>query len=220
MDLQISVFLLFVLFPAGHSLSCYECSRRNGPMDVSCSDQEVNTCPTKYKCMSATVVQQVEGITTMSRVKGCSADCRSGSQNVGFLRNVIKCCDTDLCNIQYAPDPRTMVPNGKKCYYCDEKSCSNILSCSGSEDGCFTVTPKNLEEKELSKNSRGQPLVVKGCISKEICHSTVSNVEVISCCSGNLCNGAQSVSEGNGVQSVSQSFLFLCLSLLSFILLH
>ncbi|XP_059381477.1 urokinase plasminogen activator surface receptor-like isoform X2 [Carassius carassius] len=212
MDLQISVFLLFVLFPAGHSLSCYECSRGNSLMDVSCSDQEVYTCPTKFsKCMSATVVQQVEGITTISRGKGCSADCRSGSQNVGFLRNVIKCCDTDRCNTHYAPVQSIMVPNGKKCYYCDEKSCSNILCCSGSEDGCFTITPKNLKEKELSKNSRNQPMVVKGCISKEICRSVVSNVEVISCCSGNLCNGVQSVSQSNGS---------VCCSLLSFILLH
>uniref|UniRef100_A0A9J8A2N5 UPAR/Ly6 domain-containing protein n=1 Tax=Cyprinus carpio carpio TaxID=630221 RepID=A0A9J8A2N5_CYPCA len=212
MDLQISVFLLFVLFTAGNSLSCYECSRGSGPMDVSCSDQEVNTCPTGFsKCMSATVVHQVGGITTMSRGKGCFANCHSGSQNVGFLRNVIECCDTDRCNTQYAPDPRTMVPNGKKCYYCDEKSCSNIMSCSGSEDGCITARPRNLKEKEDSKNSRGQPRVVKGCISKEICDSMVSSAEVISCCSGNLCNGAQ---------SITQSFLFLCCSLLSFTLLH
>uniref|UniRef100_A0A671PBY4 UPAR/Ly6 domain-containing protein n=1 Tax=Sinocyclocheilus anshuiensis TaxID=1608454 RepID=A0A671PBY4_9TELE len=53
--------------------------------------------------------------------------------------------------------------------------------------------------------------VVKGCVSKDICDSMVSSVEDISCCEGNLCNGAQ---------SVTQSFLFLCCSLLSFILLH
>uniref|UniRef100_A0A671QGA0 UPAR/Ly6 domain-containing protein n=1 Tax=Sinocyclocheilus anshuiensis TaxID=1608454 RepID=A0A671QGA0_9TELE len=129
----------------------------------------------------------------MSRGKGCFDNCHSGSQNVGFLRNVIECCDTDWCNAQYAPDPRTMVSNGKKCYYCDEKSCSNIMSCSGSEDGCIT------------------PRVVKGCISKEICDSMVSSAEVISCCSGNLCNSAE---------RITQSFLFLCCSLLSFILLH
>ncbi len=43
------------------------------------------------------------GIPTMSRVKSCSANCHSGSQNVGFLRGVIECCDTDRCNAQYAP---------------------------------------------------------------------------------------------------------------------
>uniref|UniRef100_A0A673K846 Snake toxin/toxin-like domain-containing protein n=1 Tax=Sinocyclocheilus rhinocerous TaxID=307959 RepID=A0A673K846_9TELE len=94
--------LLFIT--KGHSLSCYECSRGSGSMDVSCSDQEVNTCPTDFsKCMSYTVVKQVGGITAMSRGKGCSDNCHSGSQNVGFLRNVIECCDTDRCNAQYAP---------------------------------------------------------------------------------------------------------------------
>ncbi|XP_058614918.1 urokinase plasminogen activator surface receptor-like [Onychostoma macrolepis] len=190
-------------------------------MDNSCSEQDVNTCPSEFsKCMSSTVVQ-VGGITTTSRGKSCSANCHSGSQNVGFLRSVIECCDTERCNAQYAPDPRTMVPNGMKCYYCDEKSCSNIMGCSGSEDGCITVTPKILMEKEVSRNSGGQPRVVKGCISKEICDSMVSSAEVISCCSGNLCNGVQSVTQCvNGAQSVTQSFLFLCCSLLSFILLH
>uniref|UniRef100_A0A8C1KXS0 Uncharacterized protein n=1 Tax=Cyprinus carpio TaxID=7962 RepID=A0A8C1KXS0_CYPCA len=59
----------------------------------------------------------------------------------------------------------------------------------------------------------GQSMVVKGCVSKSICDagSSVQDVQGVSCCEGNLCNGAQ---------SISQSFLFLCCSLLSFILLH
>ncbi|XP_059381379.1 urokinase plasminogen activator surface receptor-like [Carassius carassius] len=93
-----------------------------------------------------------------------------------------------------------MVTNGNKCYYCDVKSCSNIMSCSGSEDRCITITGIWKRKKSLN-------LVVKGCASKSICDAaaSVGEVQGVSCCSGNLCNGAQ---------SVSQSFLFLCCSLL------
>ncbi|KAL1253354.1 hypothetical protein QQF64_018047 [Cirrhinus molitorella] len=112
------------------------------------------------------------------------------------------CCNTDRCNAQDAPDPSN-VPNGMTCYSCDEKSCSNIVSCSGSEDRCLTATGT------LSVLS----VVVKGCVSKSICDAerSVRDIENTSCCEGNLCNGAK---------SITQSFLFLCCSLLSFILLH
>ncbi|XP_073680196.1 urokinase plasminogen activator surface receptor-like [Garra rufa] len=181
-------------------------------MGDSCTDQEVKTsreCPRESMCMSQTAVFQQGNKTTMSRSRGCLDNCHSGSQNVGILRAAIVCCNTDLCNAQYAPDPRTMFPNGKKCYSCDEKSCLNIMSCSESEDGCITVTS---EKKEVSGTSGGQPRDVKGCISKHKCDLMVSSSrEHVTCCSGNLCNGAQSVAQG---------FLFLCCSLLTFFLLH
>ncbi|KAF4098875.1 phospholipase A2 inhibitor 25 kDa subunit-like [Onychostoma macrolepis] len=196
MDLQISVFLLFILFTAGHSFSCYECMSTTG----SCANQNLKTCPSGFsKCMSFTTVIQV-GIV---KFKDCAADCAVGSMNIGTGNTSFVCCNTDQCNVQDAPVPSN-VPNGKKCYSCDEKSCSNILSCSGSEDRCLKATG----------TFGDQSLAVKGCVSKSICDAETSllrGVERISCCSGNLCNGAQ---------SVTQSFLFLCCSLLSFILLH
>uniref|UniRef100_A0A671PE07 UPAR/Ly6 domain-containing protein n=1 Tax=Sinocyclocheilus anshuiensis TaxID=1608454 RepID=A0A671PE07_9TELE len=155
MDLQISVFLLFVLFTAG---------------------AKTNT-------------------------KGCALPigCPSGSINLGIGKIASTCCNSDLCNSLDAPDP-SIVPNGNKCYYCDGRSCSSTVSCTGSEDRCFKF--------------ESQPLSVKGCVSKSIC-DIVSIFDTfvggVSCCSGNLCNSAQ---------SVTQSFLFLCCSLLSFILLH
>ncbi|XP_050958160.1 urokinase plasminogen activator surface receptor-like [Labeo rohita] len=199
MDLQISVFLLFVLFTAGHSLSCYECMGLTG----SCSDQKLKTCPSgSSMCMSLTTVAQAGGTTAKAKVKDCAADCASGSINLGIGKNSLACCNTDQCNVQDAPDPSN-VPNGKTCYSCDEKSCLNILSCSGTEDRCLKATA----------SFGGQSMAVKGCISKSLCGSgiPVSDVQSISCCEGNLCNGAK---------SVTQSFLFLCCSLLSFILLH
>ncbi len=56
-------------------------------------------------------------------------------------------------------------------------------------------------------------MTAKGCASKSICDAPyfIPTVENVSCCEGNLCNG---------VNSVTQSVLFLCGSLFSFILLH
>ncbi|KAK2872355.1 hypothetical protein QQF64_018048 [Cirrhinus molitorella] len=199
MNLQISLFLLFVIFAAGQSLSCYECSGLMG----SCTNQMVKTCPRGFsKCLSSTAVVHVGGITAKAKIKECAADCASGSMNIGPGKISFACCNTDRCNVQDAPDPSN-VPNGKKCYSCDEKSCSNILSCSKTEDRCFTATG----------TFSGQSTVVKGCVSKSICDAerSVRDIESASCCEGNLCNGAQ---------SVTQSFLFVCCSLLSIILLH
>ncbi|XP_058614683.1 urokinase plasminogen activator surface receptor-like [Onychostoma macrolepis] len=199
MHLQISVFLLFVLFTAGHSFSCYECVGLTG----SCADQKLKTCPSgSSKCMSLTTVAQAGGVTAKVQVKSCAPDCVNGYMNFGTAKTSLACCNTDQCNVQDAPDP-PHASNGKTCYSCDGQSCSNVMSCSGNENRCIKATA----------SYGGQSLVVKGCASQSICDATVSvpNADSISCCEGNLCNGAQ---------SVSQSFLFLCCSLLSFLLLH
>ncbi|XP_048035729.1 prostate stem cell antigen-like [Megalobrama amblycephala] len=103
----------------------------------------------------------------------------------------------------FPPADPSNTANGKSCYYCNGKNCLNTVSCTGSEDRCIKATG----------NFGSQSLVVKGCVSKFICDATsfIPNIDGISCCEGNLCNGAQ---------SVSQSFLFLCCSLLSYFLLH
>ncbi|XP_016126795.1 urokinase plasminogen activator surface receptor-like [Sinocyclocheilus grahami] len=153
--------------------------------------------------MSSTAVTQIGEISSQVSIKNCTVDCQNGSMNFGFVKTSYSCCDTDLCNAKDAPDLSSIVPNGKTCYSCDGLSCLNIMSCSGIEDRCIKATG----------SSGGQSVVVKGCVSKSICDAatSVGDVQGVSCCSGNLCNGAQ---------SITQSFLFLCCSLLSFILLH
>ncbi|XP_016325593.1 urokinase plasminogen activator surface receptor-like [Sinocyclocheilus anshuiensis] len=166
-------------------------------------DNNVKTsqCPTEStNCFGATITVN----STTVKVKSCApAVCPSGSINLGIGKGSSLCCNTDLCNAQDAPDPSTNAPNGKTCYSCDGQSCLNTVSCSGTEDRCFNATA----------SFGGQPVAVKGCASKSICDvpNLIPTVNDVSCCSGNLCNGAQ---------SVTQSFLFLCCSLLSFILLH
>ncbi|KAF4098895.1 urokinase plasminogen activator surface receptor-like [Onychostoma macrolepis] len=196
MDLQMSLFILFSLFTAGYSLSCYDCMSPSG----SCA--QTSQCVTGFtNCFSATVTVN----STTVKVKSCAPSvCPSGSINLGIGKGSYLCCSTDLCNAQDAPDPSTNAPNGKSCYYCDGQSCSSKLSCLGTEDRCFNAT--------VTIGVQSQ--VFKGCVSKSLCDATTTllpGVGSVSCCEGNLCNSAK---------SVTQSFLFLCCSLLSFILLH
>ncbi|XP_067280707.1 ly6/PLAUR domain-containing protein 2-like [Pseudorasbora parva] len=202
MDLQVSVFLLFVLFTAGHTLDCYECVSSTG----SCENQTVKTCPSGFpQCLISTSVVQAGDITHTAKSQSCAAFCQSGSINVNTAKTSTSCCNTSLCNANVtgcvavrthygAPE---LLPNGKTCYTCDGQSCSKILNCLGTEDRCITV----------AETSGNQTTGIKGCVSKAVCDV----LEFPICCEGNLCNGAQ---------SVTQSFLFLCCSLLSYFLLH
>ncbi|XP_048013270.1 prostate stem cell antigen-like [Megalobrama amblycephala] len=179
MDLQISVFLLFLLFTAGHSLSCYECLGLTG----SCTDQKLKTCPSgSSQCLSTTAV--VDDISI--KAKGCTPACQSGSINLDAVKTIISCCNTDECNLQDAPDPSN-IPNGRTCYYCDIQSCTNTLICSGDEDHCIKATAI----------FGGQPIVLKGCASKSLCDGIEFDLGImsISCCEGNLCNGPHSVKQ-------------------------
>ncbi|XP_051733852.1 phospholipase A2 inhibitor and Ly6/PLAUR domain-containing protein-like [Ctenopharyngodon idella] len=183
MDLQISVFLLFVLFSAGHSLSCYECKS----VVSSCADQKLKTCPSGFsQCMSSTTVVQVGDFSAKVKAKDCAPACQSGSLNLGFVKTNISCCDTDKCNLQDAPAPSN-IPNGRKCYYCDILSCTNTLICSGDEDHCI----------QIAWAFGGRSMVLKGCASKSLCDGIEFDIGVASfaCCKGNLCNGAQSVNQ-------------------------
>ncbi|XP_051734815.1 urokinase plasminogen activator surface receptor-like [Ctenopharyngodon idella] len=197
MDLQISVFLLFILFTAGHSLSCYGC------LLGSCTQ---TTCSSGFtNCSSLTYADNA----TVGKIRGCvpASSCVNGFVSFGSVKASTSCCNTDLCNSQDAPEPSN-TPNGKKCYSCNGltiQNCTNVLSCSETEDRCFKAG-----------TGVNQTDVVKGCASKSVCDAAPAaeasfNIGNFTCCEGNLCNSAQ---------SVSQSFLFLCCSLLSYFLLH
>ncbi|XP_026106006.1 urokinase plasminogen activator surface receptor-like [Carassius auratus] len=196
MDIQISAFLLFVLFTAGHSLSCYQC------WDDTryCMDLGNITCPNGSSgCMSETTVWKFNS--TKVKSKYCTDYCASGSWNTGFAHTSYSCCDTDLCNLQDAPDPSTNTTNGKKCYYCDGQNCSNTVNCSGSEDHCFTVITVNFNESETT---------IKGCISNSSCDNATTSSSLISCCEGDLCNIPQNVTQNitqniNVTQNIPQN---------------
>ncbi|KAL1253419.1 hypothetical protein QQF64_018112 [Cirrhinus molitorella] len=206
MHLQASIVFLFISLTGGFCLVCYDCwDQHEGP----CEEQI--TCDAVHeKCTSKRQVEYYGDTAIETNVTKCAmpSKCESWSSSTGYWRksSSIQCCDTDLCNEQAGPDLYSY-ENGKRCFTCHEDDCSYIVSCRGNEDYCFT-------DFEYQKHSQYQPQTVKGCASKYICDDAPVYLlpgENITCCSGNLCNDAQ---------SDTQSFLFLCCSLLSFILLH
>ncbi|KAF4117983.1 urokinase plasminogen activator surface receptor-like [Onychostoma macrolepis] len=207
MDLQTSrALLLFILFTAGTQISsacntterkfgsawdsqwCYECKG----LGNYCPDRPV-ICPIGFsKCMSSTFILQIGDTPVKMKQKECIEECQDSSINYGTFKQTFSCCDTRLCNYRDAPDPRTNVPNGRTCYYCDGQDCSKTVRCSGTEDRCITTT--------MTKG--GLKMLVKGCISKYMCGALkCSFIQDVSCCEGDLCNGDKSIT-----QAVTQSF--------------
>ncbi|XP_026066018.1 lymphocyte antigen 6B-like [Carassius auratus] len=94
MDLQISVFLLSLLFTAGQTLSCYKCT-------LTCADPNVETCPSgSNRCSILTTVSGSGFLQVTTKTKECvpEAYCKPGTHQ-GFIGTAsIQCCDTDLCN--------------------------------------------------------------------------------------------------------------------------
>nr|XP_055035413.1 urokinase plasminogen activator surface receptor-like [Misgurnus anguillicaudatus] len=202
MELKIFILLFCALFTGGHSLKCYECSGEVG----SCVSRET-TCRgyPPATCASVISVQPTGGIEVKKLSKGCEVKehCISGSVNYGLQRNITKCCNTDLCNRNEATDYNFNSPSGKQCYYCDGQSCFNRVNCLGDEDHCLKTT--------LTAGSVS--VTLKGCASKSYCDATSEGTDYInfSCCKGNLCNSAK---------SVTQNLLFILWPLFFYILIH
>ncbi|KAK9954979.1 hypothetical protein ABG768_014889 [Culter alburnus] len=276
MHLQVSIVLLFILLTGGFSLSCYECRNQAhycsktttcytancrttksveyfGPYREEADNwqRERDRIPSRIKYKHAACPGK--GITDETMSYGCAKphECKSWSLGTGcwIREHGSKCCNTNLCNRQSSVS-FSHIPNGKRCFTCDEEDCSKTISCWGNEDYCFTAF----------EPSSHQSAATKGCASKSACDQEPGKIlgfhGNITCCEGNLCNGAtqsstynsapivtqsstyngaqsvtqrstcncaQSVTQrstSNGAQSVSQSFLFLCRSLLSYFLLH
>ncbi|XP_050948465.1 four and a half LIM domains protein 1-like isoform X2 [Labeo rohita] len=206
MHLQVTIALFFILVTGGFCLDCYDCQDQpEGPCEnqITCDDEH-SMCASRGISKYESSESFCEEVTTAT---GCAMpnECDSFS---------IQCCDTDLCNQQddsgisqysdstYGYD-YVDYSNGKICYTCEKENCSQIQSCVRDEDYCFTA-----------KGNHYQSHTLKGCASKRRCEDPSDSFGPgysITCCWGDLCNSAQ---------SVTQSFLFLCCSLLSFILLH
>ncbi|XP_041799196.1 urokinase plasminogen activator surface receptor-like [Chelmon rostratus] len=182
-----------VLLPAAYPLKCYECIP--GSLGT-CTDTQ-RECPSSYQCAALKVTSYAGASELLSMdMKSCAlpVECVDGSINFGISRTVLtsKCCNSELCNTQPAPAPSKSNPNGKKCYFCNGQECTATLNCLGSEDHCISTTV----------SSGGAQTVLKGCASKLLCSAT-QNAQIqaligqeISCCQGDFCNSASSISAG------------------------
>ncbi|XP_056587588.1 urokinase plasminogen activator surface receptor-like [Triplophysa dalaica] len=188
MHLNIFTVLIFTLHAEGHVLKCYNCTDLLGPCvkeEMMCSTQEA-------LCSSQTTVQSIGNASQSTKIKSCTEPkmCVNGSVNFGITRTAttMQCCFTDLCNSRDVSDSSSNTLNGKQCYYCNKKSCVNKVNCAGSEDHCI----------KAKVNSESMSMTVKGCASKSMCDvpSQISQVySDISCCEGNLCNSAKSITQ-------------------------
>ncbi|XP_076593783.1 urokinase plasminogen activator surface receptor-like [Chaetodon auriga] len=190
------IVLIFgiVLLPEAYPLKCYECLLGSSG---TCTDTEVQ-CPSSSHQCGVLRIASYAGGTELVNVQGKSCalpdQCIEGSINYGIARTVItsKCCTSELCNTQPAPEPSKSSPNGKRCYHCDGQQCSATLNCAGNEDHCISATV----------TAGGAKAVLKGCASEQICLG-IKNPQMksfiegeISCCQGDLCNSASSTSAG------------------------
>ncbi|XP_056236506.1 urokinase plasminogen activator surface receptor-like [Seriola aureovittata] len=180
-----------VLLPKAYTLKCYEC------VSGSCINQE-KVCPSQGQQCGALRFLSYAGNLKVSdiNVKICALaeQCVEGSLNFGINRTIItsKCCTSDLCNTQPAPDASISIPNGRKCFKCDGQQCNATLMCKGNEDHCISTTV----------TFGGEKMIVKGCASSQMCASkqtaqiTGSIGAEIDCCQGDYCNSASGTSAG------------------------
>ncbi|XDV12227.1 hypothetical protein PO909_000939 [Leuciscus waleckii] len=204
MHLHVSIALLFILLTGGFSLECYLCyNELEFNKTMRCYEEE-------SRCASSRRVLYIAGVKHETIEEACvrASECKSWSITATAIRGEysVQCCDTDMCNDSPAPVSFTDLnsqPNGKKCYSCNWEGCSQTVGCMGNENHCFTV------HEYFPQSS-----VLKGCASEFACGSTgwmFGPHANVTCCEGNLCNA---------VERVSQSFLFLCCSLIFYFLLN
>uniref|UniRef100_A0A673AVW0 Neuromast-expressed gpi-anchored lymphocyte antigen 6 n=1 Tax=Sphaeramia orbicularis TaxID=375764 RepID=A0A673AVW0_9TELE len=171
-------------------LKCYHCKDTS---TENCSDNALQReCPSgSDRCMALRVTTFTgKEISKIENSKSCAPAslCVEGSINLGTLRaaSTTKCCSTNLCNDQLAPEPAEPRPNGKKCFGCDgTEFCNQTLDCVDDEDNCFT-------------NIGFVKVTTKGCITKEFCQKThlaelsYEHNKGMTCCQGDYCNRADS----------------------------
>ncbi|KAL7859158.1 hypothetical protein SRHO_G00143050 [Serrasalmus rhombeus] len=186
MKLQVTLSLICVLLPKALTLTCNKCVP---DLSGTCTDSQV-ACTDR--CGSGTVLLNVVGVERTMRTKDCAAaaECVSGSLNLGAMKMTMnmQCCTSDRCNSQTPAALPFGSSNGKKCYMCIDNDCSGTVSCEGDQDRCISATA----------TASGVQVAMKGCVSRNLCTDASSMQAAgvtgsVSCCEGNLCNGAEGV---------------------------
>ncbi|XP_037309767.2 phospholipase A2 inhibitor and Ly6/PLAUR domain-containing protein-like isoform X1 [Pungitius pungitius] len=188
----LTLILGIVLLSKANTLKCYECVA--GSSGTCTNSRE---CPLAgHQCGTLTLTSFAGGFKVQEvSSKSCALaeECIEGSINFGIAKTVINstCCNTELCNNQFALGPSKFIPNGKKCFQCKGQDCTATLNCEDTEDHCISA----------KVNTAGELVRMKGCASKLMCFAGIQKMSGLvgvemSCCQGNFCNSASSTSAG------------------------
>ncbi|XP_076826273.1 neuromast-expressed gpi-anchored lymphocyte antigen 6 [Brachyhypopomus gauderio] len=170
------------------SLTCYQCIPK---FSLSCADTQIN-CPDGVCSNMKTTTYVGSTLQSEMTVKNCSSaqHCVTASVNFGVSETKInnQCCNTTLCNSVRQPEEFKNISNGIACYTCKGEDCSSILNCVDNEDHCIKSTV----------GTGGQKVMMRGCATRSFCMGELSTqlvlsstIASLSCCQGNLCNGAR-----------------------------
>uniref|UniRef100_A0A4W4GL56 UPAR/Ly6 domain-containing protein n=1 Tax=Electrophorus electricus TaxID=8005 RepID=A0A4W4GL56_ELEEL len=176
---QVTLLILTsALFCKVLSLTCYQCIPETS---LKCAETQID-CP-DGQCSNMKTTAYMGNITLVDmEMKNCSSaeNCVTASVNFGDTKTRIsnQCCDTNLCN-----SITKNIPNGIMCYTCNGEDCSSTLYCVDNEDHCIKST--------------GSMMMMRGCATGTFCKGDLaiqlvqsSTIVSLSCCKGNLCNGA------------------------------
>ncbi|XP_076874806.1 uncharacterized protein LOC143525119 isoform X3 [Brachyhypopomus gauderio] len=179
MGLQLTLILTCLFCYKAFALTCSQHTLEQSP---GICTQTVGGCAG----IRVTLTTEGAGAPPMDlELKSCvaPAECVNGSLNLGLVKIVTNCCNTDLCNNQTVAGQPEQPPNGKRCYTCDGHTCSGNITCQGDENQCISA----------SVPAGGNNMPMKGCATKSMCDGIASlqqkfGIMIMSCCVGNLCN--------------------------------
>uniref|UniRef100_A0A8C2FM68 UPAR/Ly6 domain-containing protein n=1 Tax=Cyprinus carpio TaxID=7962 RepID=A0A8C2FM68_CYPCA len=193
MALHITLLLITAFFSKALAIRCYGCI----PDSAGACTTNWITCPSRCGAITTTVyVDSKKMVSSNAKTCGDPVSCVNGSMNSGQSKVTFnsQCCNTDLCNNVYAPELPVKPLNGKKCFTCNATAdCTCTMACEGDETQCFITTAE----------VDGKKVTTKGCSSKLFCGNGTQALGLrvqsygfganMTCCEGNLCNGAQSL---------------------------
>ncbi|KAG7469195.1 hypothetical protein MATL_G00126400 [Megalops atlanticus] len=198
------ILTLCAAFTAGHALNCTGCTAEDW---ASCNGT-VSACGERQKCVSAAseLIQALyrEKRVTKKVARAC-VDAGFCNANLSFNFKYASWKIRTTCDGIQAPTVSGEAePNGLRCVGCIAvpSECTKAVECRGEERMCITVTEK----------VAGNIMVNKGCATRSACKQGVNISDLlgpvltgsVSCCEGNLCNGA-----GTGWHSLLLQLLLL-----------
>ncbi|XP_076874808.1 urokinase plasminogen activator surface receptor-like isoform X5 [Brachyhypopomus gauderio] len=136
MGLQLTLILTCLFCYKAFALTCSQHTLEQSP---GICTQTVGGCAG----IRVTLTTEGAGAPPMDlELKSCvaPAECVNGSLNLGLVKIVTNCCNTDLCNNQTVAGQPEQPPNGKRCYTCDGHTCSGNITCQGDENQCISAS--------------------------------------------------------------------------------